>query len=140
MGLIPNNRSRKYMDRNGLGFAGHYTWISWGNGVDGAIQLVFLNSTSSINMSWIGKSISYLAWHTLISSQLGRSQCSNELTQPDAISLYYPESPHYLSQLPFADIIDHRPSEYKLQKETVIMMCSHLVVRSIPACIAMLFE
>lgn len=101
MGLIPNNRSRKDMDRNGLGFAGHYTWIGWGNGVEGAIELVFLNSKISINMNWIGESIRYLAFHTLISSQFVHSQCSNELTQPDTISIYYPESPHYLSQLPF---------------------------------------
>lgn len=89
------------MDRNGLGFAGHYTWIGWGNGVEGAIELVFLNSKISINMKWIGESIRYLAFHTLISSQFVHSQCSNELTQPDTISIYYPESPHYLSQLPF---------------------------------------
>lgn len=76
-------------------------------------------------------------------TQSVHSQCSNELTHTGAISIYYPKSPHYQCQLPFVAMYwYHQLSKrtHESPKETVIMMCSHLVVRDVPVCIAMQLE
>lgn len=85
--------------------------------VDRRIQLLFVDTQGSINLSpgqvWVSwgrgdhtgpyPAPNLLTWLTS-ESTYGTdelSQCSNEVPHTDTNSVYYPKSPHYLSQMPF---------------------------------------